>query len=119
MQARVTRTTASLGSTMVASGTFSTRTSFLPYMMVARMACLSSWCKAQELSGARRSVRAQQGPSPIEVPDSRGADHSEKKGHFVRHARESSFVSIPAPCVGPPMTSPAVLLVADLLHPSD
>src|SRR3954452_23706369 len=91
MQARVTRTTASLGSTMVASGTFSTRTSFLPYMMVARMACLSSWCKAQELSGARRSVRAQQGPGPIEIPGSRSAGHSEKKGHLVRHARGNTL----------------------------
>src|SRR3954470_4235187 len=29
------------------------------------------------------------------------------------------FVSISAPCVWPAMTSPAVLLVADLLHPID
>src|SRR5215210_6659743 len=37
MHARVTRTMASVGSTMVASGTFSTRTSPAAYMMVARM----------------------------------------------------------------------------------
>jgi hypothetical protein len=34
---RLTRTIASVGSTMVASGTFSTRTSPAAYMMVARM----------------------------------------------------------------------------------
>src|SRR5256886_1983132 len=37
MQARVTRTSASVGSTIVASGTFSTRTSPARYMIVARM----------------------------------------------------------------------------------
>jgi hypothetical protein len=37
MHARVTRTIASVGSTMVESGTFSTRTSPAAYMMVARI----------------------------------------------------------------------------------
>src|SRR5688500_11980145 len=40
MQARVTRTTASVGSTMLASGTVSTRTSPAPYFTVARIGAL-------------------------------------------------------------------------------
>src|SRR6266851_4832073 len=44
MQARVTRTTASVGSLIAGSGTFSIRTSPAPYMTVARMSVPPSSC---------------------------------------------------------------------------
>jgi hypothetical protein len=43
MQARLTRTSASVASTRLASGTLSMRTSPAPYMMVARMVDYSGW----------------------------------------------------------------------------